>query len=57
MVSAEAMAWFRERLGQPPSPLGLHLLLGDQTPAMLKNVLRNVEENRVVVAEGVFERK
>lgn len=56
-VSAEAMAWFRDRLGQPPGPLGLHLLLGEQTPAMLKNLLRNVEENRVVVAEGVFERK
>ncbi len=56
-VSAEAMAWFRERLGQPPSPLGLHLLLGEQTTVMLKNVLRNLEENRLVVAEGVFERR
>ncbi|HEX5814332.1 MAG TPA: methyltransferase domain-containing protein [Methylomirabilota bacterium] len=54
--SAEAIAWFRERLSQPPAVLGLHLLLGPDAPAMLRNILRNLDERRVVVAEAVFHR-
>jgi sarcosine/dimethylglycine N-methyltransferase len=56
-VTAEAAAWFRERLSQPPGALGLHLVLGEGAPAMLRNVLRNLEERRVVVAEGTFDRR
>lgn len=54
--SAESIAWFRERLGQPPAVLGLHLVLGPDAPAMLRNILRNLDERRVVVAEAVFHR-
>jgi hypothetical protein len=36
--------------------LGLHLLLGADAPAMLRNILRNLDERRVVVAEAVFHR-
>jgi ubiquinone/menaquinone biosynthesis C-methylase UbiE len=55
-VTPEAIAWFRERLSQPPGALGLHLLLGEQAPAMFRNILRNLEEHRIVVAQGVFDR-
>jgi SAM-dependent methyltransferase len=55
-VSVPSIAWFRERLSQPPAPLGLHLLLGAEAPAMFRNILRNLEEGRAIVAEGVFHR-
>lgn len=58
-VSASAAAWLRERMAAPaapPSPLGLQLLLGPEAPAMLRNVLRNLEENRIALFVGVWER-
>ncbi len=58
-ATAGALAWWRARLaagaGGPP-PLGLHLLLGPEAPAIARNVVRNLEEGRIVVAYGVFER-
>ena len=56
-----SIAFWRERLaaaaGQPgPPPLGMHLLLGADAPAMFRNTLRNLEEGRVEVVQGVFER-
>lgn len=51
--------WFQKRLaatGTPPPPLGLHLLLGDDFGEMLRNLTRNLEEDRVSVFQGVFER-
>lgn len=57
-----ARQWFEqrvaamERAGAPP-PLGLHLLLGPQTPLIFRNLLRNLQEGRVAVVQAVFERR
>jgi ubiquinone/menaquinone biosynthesis C-methylase UbiE len=57
-----ALSWFKERLtlmekaGSKPPPLGLHLLLGSDIGKMFRNLLRNIEEERVNVMQGVFER-
>jgi sarcosine/dimethylglycine N-methyltransferase len=56
-VSAASLAWLRERLAAPAPPLGLHLLLGAAAGEMLRNVARNIEERRITVIEGVFERR
>jgi hypothetical protein len=60
--TAVAFDWFKQRLaavaaapGGPP-PLGLHLLLGADFAAMFRNQLRNLEEQRAVVIQGVFQR-
>ena len=60
--TASAMRWFRERLaatdaasGELP-PLGLHLVLGADLGQMFQNLARNLQEDRVVVVKGVFER-
>ena len=39
-----------------PSPLGLHLLLGDACGLMQQNLERNLSEGRLAVVKGVFER-
>jgi SAM-dependent methyltransferase len=57
--SAMSLEWFRQRVaviasGSPP--LGLHLLLGDDLGPMLRNLVRNLEEERVVVIQGVARR-
>ena len=59
-VSPSALASFQawnERLpiAEPPS-LGLHLLLGPEVREMRRNMLRNLEEGRVVVIQAVFDR-
>lgn len=56
-----ALEWFKQRLAAAAAPaggppLGLHLLLGEDFRAMFHNVLRNLEEQRAVVIQGVFER-
>jgi len=55
-----SLGWFRERAaaaaGLTPPPLGLHLLLGPLFGAAFRNVLRNLEEQRLVIVEAVFER-
>jgi SAM-dependent methyltransferase len=60
-MSEPSMAWFRERVGPPGAPptapphLGLHLLLGPQAGMIFGNVLRNLEEQRLTVVQGVFQ--
>ena len=39
-----------------PAPLGLHLVVGD-FPEKLANVLRNMEEDRIAVVQGILERE
>jgi hypothetical protein len=56
-ASAASLTWLRERLAAPAPPLGLHLLLGAGAGEMLRNVARNLEERRITVIEGVFERR
>lgn len=46
----------RSRPPDAPPPIGLNLLMGAETPVKARNVVRCLEENRVVVVQGVFER-
>jgi ubiquinone/menaquinone biosynthesis C-methylase UbiE len=39
-----------------PPPLGLHIIGGPQWSEMVKNALKNLEEGRITVAQGIFER-
>lgn len=58
--TAEAVQWFHQALQRNPSPgrpaLSLHLLLGPQARRKSENLLRNLEEGRVVVLMAVLER-
>ncbi len=55
-----SMAFFHEALervaAEGRSPVGLHLLMGDEAPTMFENVLRNLEEGRACVAQAVLRR-
>ena len=42
--------------GGGPPPLGLHVVVGPQWSEMVKNALKNLEEERITVAQGIFER-
>ncbi|MGI8687049.1 MAG: class I SAM-dependent methyltransferase [Thermomicrobiales bacterium] len=39
-----------------PPPLGIQLLMGMEFPTMVVNVERNLQENRLTIIQGVFER-
>lgn len=61
-VTAESLAWFRETIeavaNRPPDappPLGLNLLMGETTAEKAENVVRNLEEGRIVVTQAAFE--
>lgn len=54
-----AVQWFRARVAamarhSAPPPLGLHLLLGPETPTLFRNLLRNLEEQRIAAVQAVF---
>jgi SAM-dependent methyltransferase len=52
-----SLEWFASRATNVPTappPLGLHLLMGTETRAMFGNQLRNLQENRVRIAMGVW---
>ena len=62
-ATAESLAWFRERLetmaarpADAAPPLGLNLLMGPDTPEKMKNVVHNLEEDRIAVVQGVVEK-
>ncbi len=61
-ASEWSMAWFQERqraqqsTGAAPNPLGLHLLLGADFSTMIRNHVLNLQEGRIRIVEGVFER-
>ena len=59
-----AVAWFAEqqkaRAAQPvapPSPLGLHIAMGPDFPAMSANLGRNLREGRAGIVQAVVERR
>lgn len=58
-VTEEGLAWFRARRQKsgdtPRDPFGLQLLLGDDFPQMIENQLRNLEEQRIKLVQGVFQ--
>lgn len=62
-VTPESTEWFRNKLEQlqshpadAPTPLGLNLLLGETAPVLMKNTLRNLEEDRIEVIQAVYDR-
>jgi hypothetical protein len=59
-VSGASLDWFRRRAAAAersgPPALGLHLLLGPDFPAMFRNVIRNLEEDRIAVVTAVWRR-
>lgn len=59
--SAAALEWFKARVAAmhnapSPPPLGLHVLLGADFDAMFRNLVRNLDEQRIAVVQGVFKR-
>lgn len=58
--TAAALDWFRAALERiraaGPPPLGIHLLMGEDSRAKLENMVRNLEERRIVVAMAVLRR-
>jgi SAM-dependent methyltransferase len=59
-TSARSLEWFGaavERIeASGPPPLGIHLLMGETALAKLDNMLRNLREGRIVVAQAVAEK-
>ena len=60
-VTAQYLTEYRKaarRNANPASlpPLGLHLILGPELGAMLKNVVRNFEEHRIVLIQSVLKK-
>jgi MPBQ/MSBQ methyltransferase len=53
-VTAPFLAWIAERAGQPPPPLGTHLL-ADDMPERLANYLRNASAGRLRVLRAVLD--
>jgi len=37
--------------------IGVHVLVGPQWSEMVKNLLKNLEEGRITIAQGIFERR
>ncbi|MBX3097421.1 MAG: class I SAM-dependent methyltransferase [Fimbriimonadaceae bacterium] len=58
--SADSIAWFRRMLARVRENgfprLGLHLLLGDDAEVRFENILRNLEDKRIVVVQGVAQK-
>lgn len=61
-TTAAALEWYQQ-MAAPPSaaaagipPPGLHLLLGPDLPEMGRNLVRNLQEQRIVVVEARFDR-
>jgi ubiquinone/menaquinone biosynthesis C-methylase UbiE len=56
----EGRAWFRRMAGkisrEGAPPLGIHVLLGPDFGAMASNLVRNLEEDRIVIIEAVVQR-
>lgn len=60
-TTAKSSRWFKRKLEamasrspDGPTPLGLNLLIGPDTRAKMANVLRNLEEARIGVIQGVL---
>ncbi|QIO21988.1 class I SAM-dependent methyltransferase [Haloarcula sp. JP-L23] len=62
-VTDLSLEWFRNvvesmhsRPADAPQPLGLNLLMGAETPIKAANVVQNLEEERITVVQGVYDR-
>jgi len=58
--SYESLEYFRAIIAKMqqtgPQPLGLHLLMGSSAKSKIKNIVRNLEEERIVVVQAVAEK-
>jgi len=62
-VTESSLNWFRDvvesmqsRSPDAPQPLGLNLLMGSETPVKARNVVQNLDEERISVVQGAYER-
>jgi len=55
-TSAAALEFSRKRAAAGPSPLGIHVVMGADWPAMSANMARNFAEDRVRAMNAVLER-
>jgi MPBQ/MSBQ methyltransferase len=55
-TSAPALDFARRRAAAGPMPLGIHLIMGADWPAMTANTLRNLAEDRIRSLSAVLER-
>ena len=60
-VTSGGLAWFQTAMDRAAARggtpvLGIHLLLGDDFPAMSRNMLRNLAEGRVCIIQAVLAR-
>ncbi len=60
-VTAQYMNEYRKLAAQTadpsgPPPLGVHLILGSEAGEMRSNVVRNLEEQRIVLVQGVLKK-
>lgn len=57
--TARALARAEERMKPAGAPLalGLHIVLGQDAPTMLKNMLRNYQEGRIGLVQGIARRR
>jgi SAM-dependent methyltransferase len=60
-VTAQYMDEYRKLAAQTadpagPPPLGVHLILGPEAGEMRRNVVRNLEEQRIVLVQGVLKK-
>ena len=56
-TSARSLQWFlamaEKATHASPAPLGMHLVMGSTAKAKFANLVRNLREQRVAVAQGV----
>jgi ubiquinone/menaquinone biosynthesis C-methylase UbiE len=59
-VTHEALEWFRQRVEHVkvhgPPPLGIHLLMGADARIKQENMVRNLEEGRIILIRAVLEK-
>ena len=59
--TASVIDWIKQMIKRAqqtngPPQIGLHVLVGPQWSDLVKNLIRNLEEGRIAVAQGIFER-
>lgn len=57
-ATAQYLDFFRKLASNPapPSPLGLHIVIGPDIQARAGNVMRSAEEGRVLFVQGIFQK-
>jgi SAM-dependent methyltransferase len=59
--TGSAIDWIKQMIKRAqisgPPPIGVHVLVGPQWSDMVKNLLKNLEEGRLTLAQGIFERR